>query len=264
MIVIDPGHSGRYLQSVDRATGLHDIDYPNYPEIYEVFDVSSCLGKALELDGYRVRLVKKHPLDAVSLADRAKIANDLRAALAVSIHDDHGQSADFQATYDQRGVPDAAGRYHAMYRGTGSRRSVFDRPAVARKSQAYAKIIAAARARAQHRPVDVRENSFTGRAPLEPGNLALVQLFSRVPWVYNEMGAKTAGNSKLAMSITSEHGYATGLLLGIEKAVPRDDGGVDQPSLGAKSLRSCLVRRVEPRPGKYTRPQADLPYQFRR
>ena len=34
---------------------------------------------------------------------------------------------------------------------------------------------------------------LTGRPPLEPGNLALVQLLADVPWVYNEMGAKNRG-----------------------------------------------------------------------
>ena len=165
MIVIDPGHSGRYLRSIHQPTGLRDVDYPNYPEIYEMFDVSACLGKALRLDGYRVRLTKKHALDSVGLAERARIADDAKADLAVSVHDDHGQSSTFQATYDQRGRADAGGRYHQMYRGTGRNRTVFDHPSVARQSQAYAKIIAQARTRSQKARVTVQENNFTGRAP---------------------------------------------------------------------------------------------------
>ena len=264
MIVIDPGHSGRYLRSIHAPTGLRDIDYPNYPEIYEMFDVSSCLGKALRLDGYRVRLTKEHALDSVGHAARAKIANDAKADLAVSIHDDHGQGPAFEATYDQRGHADGNGRYHQMYRGTGPSRTVFDQPSVARQSQAYAKIIAQARTRSQNERVTVQENSFTGRDPLEPGNLALVQLLARVPWVYNEMGAKTAGNPRTAMSISSEQRYAEGLLIGIERALPLATHTVAQPSAGAAMLHSCLVQRVEPRPGHYTRPKTYLPDQFNR
>ena len=180
------------------------------------------------------------------------------------MHDDHGQSASFQATYDQRGRPGRTGRYHAMYRGRGAQRTVFALPSVARESQRAAKVIARARTRVQRRRVTVRENSFTGRAPLEPGNLALVQLLTRRPWVYNEMGAKTAGNTRRAMSIGSETGYAKGLLVGVEAAVPLASGRVDQPSAGAAVLHGCLVRQVEPSPGRYSRPRAYLPYGFRR
>jgi hypothetical protein len=108
----------------------------------------------------------------------------------------------------------------------------------------------------------VRVNIYTGRAPLEPGNLALVQLLTRRPWVYNEMGAKTAGSVRTAMSITSETGYAKGLLVGVEQAVPPASGRVDQPSAGAALVRDCLIHQVEPNSGHFTRPRAYLPYQF--
>ena len=151
-----------------------------------------------------------------------------------------------------------------MYRGTGAKRTVFDHPAIARKSQRYAKIIAEARTETQGRAVGVRENSFNGRPPLEPGNLALVQLLAEVPWVYNEMGAKTKGDVSTAISIATETRYARGLLLGVERAVPLAAGVVDQPSAGFRGLRRCLVKRVEPRDGVYTRPKAYLPDGFAR
>lgn len=253
LIVLDPGHSGRSIRSTDRVTGLRDVDYPNYPEIYEMFDVSVCVGKGLEADGYRVTLTKREALDSVGLAARARLANEGRAALAISVHDDHSQGPGFQATYSQRGVK-RGGKYPAMYRGTGSKRTVFRDAAVAKASERAAATIARERTRAQGRHVSVRENSFTGRAPLEPGNLAIVQLLAKVPWVYNEAGARTGGSTTRAMSIATEEAYAKGLLLGVEAAVPLASGRVAQPSAGVKQLRSCLVTAAKPGDGRATRP----------
>jgi hypothetical protein len=85
-----------------------------------------------------------------------------------------------------------------------------------------------------------------------------------VPWVYNEMGARTAGDVSTAVSIPAETRYAQGLLLGVERSVPLDTGVVDQPSRGFRGLRRCLVKRVEPRAGVYNRPRAYLPDGFAR
>lgn len=253
LIVIDPGHSGKSIRSTDRASGLRDIDYPNYPEIYEMFDISACVGEGLRADGYSVVLTKRQALDSVGLAARARIANEGKAALAISVHDDHSQGPDFQATYSQRGVKHD-GDYHAMYRGTGSSRTVFSNAAVARTSEQAAATIARERTKAQGRTVGVRENTYTGRAPLEPGNLAIVQLLAKVPWVYNEAGAKTGGSTTRAMSVATEEAYAKGLLLGVEAAVPLSSGVVAQPSAGARQLKQCLVLAARPGDGRATRP----------
>ena len=242
LVVIDPGHSGKYIRSRDKKTGLRDIDYPNYPEIYETFDIGSCVAKALKADGYRVILTKKHALDSVSLAARARIANWNKAALAISIHNDHGVGSKFQATYDQRGLKGPNGRYHAMYRGSGSHRTVFHHPTVAKQSQRYARIIAAERSKAQRRKVSVAQNSFAGRPPLEPGNLAVVQLLATVPWVYNEMGARTGRSIYQATTITSEARYARGLIAGVEAAIPLASRA---ERMNDASLRHCLTNRVD-------------------
>jgi N-acetylmuramoyl-L-alanine amidase len=261
LIVIDPGHSGKYMRSREPVTGLRDITYPNYPEIYETFDISICVARALKADGYRVILTKKHALDNVSLAARARVANQNKADLAISVHNDHGQGSRFQATYDQRGLKGPNGKYHAMYRGRGDHRTVFRLPEVAKKSQRYARIIAAERSTAQRHKVTVRENSFNGRAPLEPGNLAIVQLLAKVPWVYNEMGAKSGSSVYQATSIASEVTYARGLLAGVEAAIA-PPSGADHPSAKTPWLRRCLTKQVEPSPGRYTRPRVYLPLGF--
>lgn len=260
-IVIDPGHSGRIIRSVDR-TGLRDIDYPNYPEIYEMFDVSVCIAQSLRADGYRVLLTKRHALSSVSHRQRANVANRAKADLAISVHDDHGVGPRFEATYSQRGGKRSDGAYPVMFRGRGNHRTTFRLPAVARRSDQAAHAIAAARSETQHRAVAVTQNSFNGRDPLEPGNLALVQLFSEVPWVYNEMGALTGGSTTRAMSIASERGYAAGLLSGVEAAVPLPPGHINPRSQSAASLTGCLRQQVEPTPGDFNRPRRYLPAGF--
>ena len=258
LIVVDPGHSGKSIRSTDATTGLSDIDYPNYPEIYEMFDISACVGKGLRADGYRVALTKRTALESVSLAARAKIANDAKAALAISVHDDHSQGPGFQATYSQRGIRHD-GDYHAMFRGTGSKRTVFSDETVAKASEQAATAIARERTKAQGRTVGVRENTYTGRAPLEPGNLAIVQLLAKVPWVYNEAGAKSGSSTTKAMSIATERAYAQGLLLGVEAAVPLPAGAVAQPSAGAQQLEQCLTTAATPGDGRVTRPSRYRP-----
>lgn len=219
MIVIDPGHSGRSIRHRNRATGLIDFDYPNQPEMTEVFSISRCVAKGLRNIGYRVVLTKKHAGSTVSLSRRARIADRAHADLAISVHDDHSQTKRFQAVYSQRGIKHN-GSYHPMWRGSGSNRTVFDHPAVARKSAHYTRLIARARSRAQHRHVEITEENFSGRAGLEPGNLALVQLLSHVPWVYSEAGAKNHGSTTKRLSVKAETAYAKGLLDGIVQAVP--------------------------------------------
>jgi len=253
LIVIDPGHSGTSIRSTDRGSGLKDIDYPNYPEIYEMFDISTCVAKGLRADGYTAVLTKAKALDSVGLAARAKIANEGKAALAISVHDDHSQGPDFQATYSQRGIKHG-GSYHAMYRGSGGSRTVFSDAAVAAASEKAAAAIARERTKAQGRKVGVRENTYTGRSPLEPGNLAIVQLLAKVPWVYNEAGAKTGGSTTRAMSIATEEAYAEGLLVGVEAAVPLSAGAVAQPSAGVRQLKQCLTTAASPGDGRVTRP----------
>ena len=93
----------------------------------------------------------------------------------------------------------------------------------------------------RYRAVGVRQNSFTGRPPLEPGNLAMVQLLSRVPWVYNEMGARTGDSTTRRLSLSAETAYAKGLLDGVEAAVPIKGRGGRPTS--AADLEACLRAR---------------------
>jgi N-acetylmuramoyl-L-alanine amidase len=202
VIVLDPGHSGTSGERIDPATGILDHDYPNVPEIQEMFDVAQKIKQKLEADGYTVIMTKNAVNDSVSHRGRADIANNAHAALAVSIHDDHGQSSSFAQVFAQR---------VGLYREYNGKKFAFSNSDVAAKSQQYAQAMVEGRSAGEGHSVTLTDNNFNGRAGLAAGNLALVQLFANVPWVYNEIGA--SGGLDTAK-------YAQGIAAGIEKAIP--------------------------------------------
>lgn len=209
VIVLDPGHSGSDINIIDPTTGLQDHDYPNTPEIEEVFTVAQQVKDQLEADGYTVVMTKSSVNDNVSLRKRADIANNAGASLAVSIHSDHGAKWDnFAQIYVQK---------KGLYRERSDRQRItFDDETVAEKSQKYGQIFTQERSAAEGRAVSVTDISFTGRPGLAAGNIPLVQLFAKVPWVYNEVGAEGANQlSQEKLNI-----YAQGIINGIKKSVP--------------------------------------------
>lgn len=224
-IVIDPGHSGDDIKSVDSATGLNDHDYPNNYENEEMFYVALKVKKALTSAGYGVVLTKGDNLpfedvksinDSVvkqgaklnaSLRERATVANTANANLAISLHDDHGVSWDkFAQIYVQK---------VGLYR-TGTKGKVaFTSDAVAAKSQKYGDTFASARTKAEGHNAEVTGISFDGRPGIDPGNIPMVELFAQVPWVYNEVGAPKNGY----LSEADLEKYATGVVNGVKDSV---------------------------------------------
>lgn len=218
LIVLDPGHGGptkpgEERSRIDPASGLHDGDYMNDPEVYEVYDVAMSVKAKLEAAHYRVLVTKDSALDITDtyLRDRANLAENNHADLAVSIHTSHNTSSSMREIYDQfvggwRGDQDASKPGH-----------VFNNQATAAASQAAALQIEKAREAAEGMDVVITKNNFDGRAPIEPGNIPLVCLWAPdVPWVYNEVGVP--GEQK--MSDADIEAYATGLANGIMAAVP--------------------------------------------
>lgn len=208
VVMLDPGHSGHAISHVDPVIHLHDGDYPNIPELSEVWDVTLLVQSALTRDGYVVLRTKSRRDDSRYLAARAAAAVNAHADIAVSVHDDHGASASFQTVYPQ---------FVGGYRGGGSSGPVtrFTNARTACLSLQYSTAISQKRSRTQQHAVAIARNNFAGRAPLAPGNLALVQLLAgSVPWVYNESGVH--GN----MTLTQKRTYALGIVLGIESVVP--------------------------------------------
>lgn len=208
VVMLDPGHSGHAISHVDPLIHLHDGDYPNVPELSEVWDVTLLVQSALTRDGYVVLRTKSGRDDSRYLAARAAAAVKAHADIAVSIHDDHGASASFQTVYPQ---------FVGGYRGGGSSGPVtrFTNARTACLSLSYSTAIAQKRSRTQQHAVAIARNNFAGRAPLAPGNLAMVQLLAgSVPWVYNESGVHAN------MTLTQKRTYALGIVLGIESVIP--------------------------------------------
>lgn len=234
-IVIDPGHSGKDIHDIDPQTGLYDHDYPNPPEDGEVFSVAQKVQNKLQSDGYNVIMTKKNVSDSVSLRQRADIANQANAALALSIHDSHGTSWD-----DMYGSGDGGQVYVQRtdgYRqnspglGRGTQKVTFDNAAVAEQSKKYGDIFAEQRTKDEGHKVAVTVDSFDGRTGIASGNLPMVQLFAKVPWVYNEVGA----GGPLSQDQLDK--YAKGLIDGVEKSVPLSGGG--QAAASGSDSSSC-------------------------
>ncbi|HEV7454147.1 MAG TPA: N-acetylmuramoyl-L-alanine amidase [Candidatus Saccharimonadales bacterium] len=229
VIVIDPGHSiddstvkngGKPV--VDPATGLLDYDYPNKPEIYEVYKVAEKVRDKLTKDGYKVIMTKPSADSDASFRARANLANDNHAALAISIHDQSGNPG---------GLPFANQNNFVYVQKMGLHRDKADGTqikfgtppaaggqAVADTSAKYGQIFADARTAAEGHKVTVTTASIDRGAKFSPGNIWMVQLFSNVPWIYNEVGGNSAGQSGL--SDTDQNKYANGLVAGVEKSVP--------------------------------------------
>ncbi len=209
VVVLDPGHSGTDIQVTDPTTGILDHDYPTTtPEMGDVFAIAQTVKQKLEADGYTVVMTKNSENDTVSLRQRATIASQAGAAIAVSIHNDYSQDfGSFAQIYAQ-----VVGGYREKPDGT---KVTFDNQGVAAKSQQFSSIFAQERSAAEGRPATVTVNSFDGRPGIAPGNLPLVELFATVPWVYNEVGGNGFDANK----------YAQGIIGGIEKSVPATGTG---------------------------------------
>ena len=217
VIVIDPGHSPS-VHHIDKKTGLNVSDYENEPEMRDVYKVALLVRSQLQQAGYRVVMTKKYVDQRVNLAKRAYIANRVHAALAISIHDQAG---------DNGGIGFRQGNNTVYYQSVGTYRETpagkkvyFRDKHLASVSHKFGTIFRRQRVKAQHTHVNLQGNVGynLGSRGLAPGNIWIVQLLSKVPWIYNEAGGNSAGRSGLDSA--DQHTYARGLVAGVEHSVP--------------------------------------------
>jgi N-acetylmuramoyl-L-alanine amidase len=206
LIVIDPGHSGTSLTTIDPETQIQDEEYNNGQENQDVWDVSLLLKAKLEAAGYTVLLTKDGPYDTVCKRDRVNIANNNDAALAVSLHTSGHIFGQYGQIYVQR--------MDSYRENINGQRVYFNLPDVAVLSQKYGQTFLTERRKIEGSSVVITVNSSFGGRDLAPGNLPIVQLFSKVPWVYVEAGVPQNSNDK--------ERYAQSVFNSIAACVPLD------------------------------------------
>jgi N-acetylmuramoyl-L-alanine amidase len=215
--VVDPGHSVS-ISATDSSTGLDVSDYENEPEMRDVFAVAELVRTKLTAAGYRV-VMTKSSLDApTSLGDRAAIANNVHAALAISIHDQAGANGGIGFNDGNNTVYyQAVGDYRQAANGN---RITFSNAQVAALSARYGQIFQNRRQALEGHSVNLLSNVGydLGSRGLPAGNIWTVQLLSHVPWIYNEAGGNSAGMAGL--SAKDEQTYADSLTASVEACVP--------------------------------------------
>ena len=217
MIVVDPGHSPS-ISAIDPATGLNVSDYENEPEMRDVFAVAELVKAKLLAAGYRVIMTKDSATDRISLAQRAAIANNAHAALALSIHDQAGANGGIGFDSGNNTVYyQSVGNYRETPNGT---RIVFSDRQVAALSMRCGQTFQTQREKVEGHQVALLGNTGydLGSRGLPAGNIWLVQLLAHVPWIYNEAGGNSAGTTGL--SAADERRYADGLVAGVEHCIP--------------------------------------------
>jgi N-acetylmuramoyl-L-alanine amidase len=206
------------VHGTDSATGLDTSDYENEPEMQDVFDVAARVRSALQADGYRVVMTKSSAGDPANLGERAYLANSVHADLALSIHDQAGSNG---------GLPFSGANNNVYYQSVGDYRQnpagkkvYFTDSALAAISKNYGEIFQAQRQAVEHHSVRLLGNTGydLGSRGLQAGNIWIVQLLSRVPWIYNEAGGNSPGMAGL--NSTDRQTYANGIVAGVEHCIP--------------------------------------------
>jgi N-acetylmuramoyl-L-alanine amidase len=206
VIVLDPGHSGSSLTTIDPETQIQDEEYNNGAENQDVWDVALLLQAKLEAAGYTVLLTKNGPYDTVCKRDRVDLANDNNAALAVSLHTSGHVFGEYGEIYVQK--------MNSYRENIYGQRVYFNLPGTAALSAQFGQIFLAERRKIEGSSVVVTVNTSWGSRGLAPGNLPIVQLWSKVPWLLIEAGVPYTEAQREA--------YAQSMFNSITACIPLD------------------------------------------
>lgn len=221
VIVIDPGHNGKAINSVDERTGIFEKSGRNWPETKEVFEVSLVMKAIFENKGYEVYLTKKDQEDTVRFYDRAQLAIDKKADIMVIVHDDHSVPVGRDSMVSQK-----LGQYRMKSDNT---KSVMDNKYASCVSHEYTDIVANTRSEVSGRKVSTID--FDSRSGMADGNIPLNSLFAGqggVPVVYGELGAAVKMsdgklNTTQELTQAQKNAYAEEFAAGVIKAMEQSE-----------------------------------------
>lgn len=206
VVYLDPGHSGSDTNTIDPAIGVRDHDYPNVPEIDDAWDVAETAKKDLEKDGYKVILSKDKARETSNFRTKASKADNANADLAVSIHTDPSLPNTGWITIPK------VGQYRTAEDGT---KVEYKDSSAATVSKKDAEVFKTARQKNEGNDIIMQDISLKGRQGLAPGNIPLIMLMSKTPWVYLE---KKAG--KNGLSNDQKKKYADSIKDGVKASLP--------------------------------------------
>lgn len=236
VIYLDPGHSGKDINKIDQITNIRDHDYPNFPEINDVWEVSQLTKEKLEKDGYEVVLSKDSASEKSSLRAKASKADKSEADLAVSIHTDPNLPNTGWITIPKVG----------QYRTSENDKKVdYKNSDTAEQSQKYAEYFLSNRKdKEKSNDIIMQEINFGNRAGLAGGNIPLIMLFSDTPWIYLEKKSSDKGLSKEQKKDYAESIYSS-VLASIPLSNQVDNYVEDCPGTGSADTGGILDRVID-------------------
>ena len=225
IVFLDPGH-GASFEQIDPETGLMDKEYFNDPETYNVWEVANKAKGELEKSGYSVVMSKSAVDEKAGFREKANRANNSKASIAVSLHTTGGST-----NYNW-------GQKVGGYRDYEGKKDTFDNQAVADKSQQYVSIFTDVRKQTEKlSEISNADADYNGRVGLSGGNLALIMLWSNIPWVYLEKatGVPSDGPNR-TLSEQEINDYTASVVEGVKKAVPLSGGSGGSVNCGPGSF----------------------------
>jgi N-acetylmuramoyl-L-alanine amidase len=212
LIVIDPGHSGSTLLSIDPQFNMYDYEYSNGQENIDNWNVAVALQNKLLAAGYRVMMTKTGPNDTVSKRARINLANKNGAALFVFIHRDAYTFGSWGNVYAQ---------FMDGWRENVNSNAVYlknvcsNAANVCQQSLVIASALVNARKALEGPAISLATENYTTRGGyIPPGNLSILSLWATGPSILVE-----AGIPDTAAKVNT---YAQGLFNGIAASIPVD------------------------------------------